>query len=194
MSETAYNKTAYYDAEQLDSLYNITGLSVRTFNALIRAGINTVSEVMEMTDHELRGIRNLGRKSIAEINSLFSGRNRTYEGEAEYWEARRMWNKLDITASKILRSLKKSKMTLAEFMASDTNIEGRARARQILTEYCVVFPERIKDIIKHFETAQDTSDKLYIILKLAHDREQAVIQGRAERIYSAFFYSNEETE
>ena len=44
-----------------------TGLSVRSYNCLKRAGLNTIGDVMQKTDKELREIRNLGVKSLAEI-------------------------------------------------------------------------------------------------------------------------------
>ena len=43
------------------------GLSVRAFNALRRAGVNTVGELLDQTRESLSGIRNLGAKSIDEI-------------------------------------------------------------------------------------------------------------------------------
>ena len=44
-----------------------TGISVRTYNALKRAGLNTIGDVIQKTDEELREIRNLGAKSLAEV-------------------------------------------------------------------------------------------------------------------------------
>ncbi len=49
--------------QSIDSI----GLSVRSKNALHRAGIHTVGELMERSEEELQAIRNLGRKSIEEI-------------------------------------------------------------------------------------------------------------------------------
>ena len=43
------------------------GLSVRTSNALHRAGINTVGEMMEYTEEMLSQIRNMGQKSVEEV-------------------------------------------------------------------------------------------------------------------------------
>ncbi len=44
-----------------------TNLSVRSKNALRRAGIHTVGEMLECTEESLKDIRNLGAKSIGEI-------------------------------------------------------------------------------------------------------------------------------
>lgn len=51
------------DSSSIDELE----LSVRSFNCLKRAGINTVGELRSMTHEELEGVRNLGRKCVAEI-------------------------------------------------------------------------------------------------------------------------------
>ncbi len=42
-------------------------LSVRSFNCLKRAGINTVSELCEKTEDEMMKVRNLGKKSFDEV-------------------------------------------------------------------------------------------------------------------------------
>ncbi len=49
-------------------------LSVRSFNCLKRAGINTVDDITNKSEEEMMKVRNLGRKSLEEvihkINSL----------------------------------------------------------------------------------------------------------------------------
>ncbi len=42
-------------------------LSVRSFNCLKRAGINTVQDLTEKTEDEMMKVRNLGRKSLEEV-------------------------------------------------------------------------------------------------------------------------------
>ena len=42
-------------------------LSVRSFNCLKRANINTVRELCEKTPDEMIKVRNLGRKSLEEV-------------------------------------------------------------------------------------------------------------------------------
>lgn len=42
-------------------------LSVRSYNCLKRAGINTVGELVEKTDEEMSKVRNLGKKSLDEV-------------------------------------------------------------------------------------------------------------------------------
>jgi DNA-directed RNA polymerase subunit alpha len=48
-------------------------LSVRSFNCLKRAGINTVEDLINKTEDDMMKVRNLGRKSLEEvINKLDS--------------------------------------------------------------------------------------------------------------------------
>ncbi len=42
-------------------------LSVRSYNCLKRAGINTVEELTKMTEEDMMKVRNLGRKSLEEV-------------------------------------------------------------------------------------------------------------------------------
>ena len=42
-------------------------LSVRSFNCLKRANINTVSDLISKTQDEMIKVRNLGRKSLEEV-------------------------------------------------------------------------------------------------------------------------------
>lgn len=48
-------------------------LSVRSFNCLKRAGINTVGELTQKTSEEMMKIRNLGKKSMEEIQQKLDG-------------------------------------------------------------------------------------------------------------------------
>lgn len=42
-------------------------LSVRSYNCLKRAGINTVEELIDKTESEMMKVRNLGKKSLTEV-------------------------------------------------------------------------------------------------------------------------------
>ena len=42
-------------------------LSVRSFNCLKRANINTVADLAEKTEDDMMKVRNLGRKSLEEV-------------------------------------------------------------------------------------------------------------------------------
>ncbi len=42
-------------------------LSVRSFNCLKRAGINTVDDLIRKSEDEMMKVRNLGRKSLEEV-------------------------------------------------------------------------------------------------------------------------------
>ena len=58
--EEERNKVLDLSVEELD-------LSVRSFNCLKRAAINTVGELVQKTEADLMKVRNLGKKSLAEI-------------------------------------------------------------------------------------------------------------------------------
>ena len=64
--DPAKNKVLELTIEELD-------LSVRSFNCLKRAGINTVADLIEKSEEDMMKVRNLGRKSLEEvINKLDS--------------------------------------------------------------------------------------------------------------------------
>ena len=44
-------------------------LSVRSFNCLKRAAINTVEELTERSEEDMMKVRNLGKKSLDEVNA-----------------------------------------------------------------------------------------------------------------------------
>jgi len=44
-------------------------LSVRSYNCLKRAGIDTVDELIQRTEEDMMKVRNLGKKSLAEVKS-----------------------------------------------------------------------------------------------------------------------------
>lgn len=48
-------------------------LSVRSYNCLKRAGINTVDELTQKTEEDMMKVRNLGKKSLEEINNKLAG-------------------------------------------------------------------------------------------------------------------------
>src|SRR5690625_1610617 len=60
--ETQMEKMLEMTIEELD-------LSVRSYNCLKRAGINTVEELTDKTESEMMKVRNLGKKSLTEIKN-----------------------------------------------------------------------------------------------------------------------------
>lgn len=66
--ETQKEKMLEMTIEELD-------LSVRSYNCLKRAGINTVEELTNKTESEMMKVRNLGKKSLAEIKGKLSDLN-----------------------------------------------------------------------------------------------------------------------
>ena len=51
----------------LDMSIDELELSVRSYNCLKRAGINTVAELCNRTSEDMMKVRNLGRKSLEEV-------------------------------------------------------------------------------------------------------------------------------
>jgi len=58
--KTKKEKVLEMTIEELD-------LSVRSYNCLKRAGINTVQELTTKTEEDMMKVRNLGRKSLEEV-------------------------------------------------------------------------------------------------------------------------------
>jgi len=58
--ETKKEKVLEMTIEELD-------LSVRSYNCLKRAGINTVEDLISRTEEDMMKVRNLGRKSLEEV-------------------------------------------------------------------------------------------------------------------------------
>ncbi len=63
--ETHKEKMLEMTIEELD-------LSVRSYNCLKRAGINTVQELTNKTEADMMKVRNLGRKSLEEVKNKLS--------------------------------------------------------------------------------------------------------------------------
>ena len=53
--------------KNLDVTIDELELSVRSYNCLKRAGINTVQDLTSKTEEEMMKVRNLGRKSLDEV-------------------------------------------------------------------------------------------------------------------------------
>ena len=51
----------------LDMTIEELDLSVRSYNCLKRAGINTVEELTQKTEEDMMKVRNLGKKSLEEV-------------------------------------------------------------------------------------------------------------------------------
>ena len=53
--------------KKLETTIEELELSVRSFNCLKRAGINTVADLISRSEDEMMKVRNLGRKSFEEV-------------------------------------------------------------------------------------------------------------------------------
>ena len=53
--------------DDFDAKIDALNLSVRSYNALTRAGINTIRDLKSKSAEDMMAIRNLGKKSVEEI-------------------------------------------------------------------------------------------------------------------------------
>ena len=74
--ETKVCTTLRMTIEELD-------LSVRSFNCLKRAGINTVEDLINRTEEDMMKVRNLGRKSLDEVVGKIASLGLTLKKEEE---------------------------------------------------------------------------------------------------------------
>ena len=58
-------------------------LSVRSFNCLKRAGINTVRDLINRSEEDMMKVRNLGRKSLEEVINKVASLGLSFEKEEE---------------------------------------------------------------------------------------------------------------
>jgi len=58
-------------------------LSVRAYNSLKRAGINTVTELLNRSEDEMAKVRNLGRKSLEEVINKLDSLGYTFQAKDE---------------------------------------------------------------------------------------------------------------
>ncbi len=74
LSENGENAVVMADKEEsqssqvLEMSIDELELSVRSYNCLKRAGINTVQELCDKTEDEMMKVRNLGKKSLDEVH------------------------------------------------------------------------------------------------------------------------------
>ena len=64
---TVVEKSTDPQSTVLDMTIEELDLSVRSFNCLKRANINTVADLISKTEDEMMKVRNLGRKSLEEV-------------------------------------------------------------------------------------------------------------------------------
>ena len=72
--ETHKEKMLEMTIEELD-------LSVRSYNCLKRAGINSVQELTDRTEAQMMKVRNLGRKSLVEIQEKMNALGLSFRSE-----------------------------------------------------------------------------------------------------------------
>ena len=66
MAEAVEEQTNKYQNMTIEDLE----LSVRSYNCLKRAGIQTVEELTQKTEEDMMKVRNLGKKSLKEVKEV----------------------------------------------------------------------------------------------------------------------------
>jgi DNA-directed RNA polymerase subunit alpha len=66
MAETVQEPLNEYQNNNIEELE----LSVRSYNCLKRAGIQTVEELTQKTEEDMMKVRNLGKKSLKEVKEV----------------------------------------------------------------------------------------------------------------------------
>lgn len=74
-TSTVVEKTEAQRDKVLEMTIEELDLSVRSFNCLKRAGINTVEDLISKTEADMMKVRNLGRKSLDEVVSKMAALN-----------------------------------------------------------------------------------------------------------------------
>ncbi|NLM61437.1 MAG: DNA-directed RNA polymerase subunit alpha [Clostridiales bacterium] len=74
-TSTVVEKTEAQRDKVLEMTIEELDLSVRSFNCLKRAGINTVEDLISKTEADMMKVRNLGRKSLDEVVSKLAALN-----------------------------------------------------------------------------------------------------------------------
>ena len=82
-AEIMVEKAAPSQSELLEMTIEELDLSVRSYNCLKRAGINTVDDLIQRTDEDMMKVRNLGRKSLEEVINKLHGLGLSLASEEE---------------------------------------------------------------------------------------------------------------
>lgn len=82
-TEIMVEKTATSQSKLLEMTIEELDLSVRSYNCLKRAGINTVEDLIARTDEDMMKVKNLGRKSLEEVINKLHGLGLSLASEEE---------------------------------------------------------------------------------------------------------------
>lgn len=89
LSESAKNTEIMKEKEEskkekvLETTIEELDLSVRSYNCLKRAGINTVQDLTNRSENDMMKVRNLGRKSLEEVISKLEGMGLSLSGNED---------------------------------------------------------------------------------------------------------------
>ena len=66
------------DSKGFNMVIEDLDLSVRSYNCLKRAGIQTVEELTQKTEEEMMRVRNLGKKSLKEVKDKLENLGKSF--------------------------------------------------------------------------------------------------------------------
>ncbi len=159
-------------------------LSVRSYNCLKRAGINTLKELRNKTPEEMMGVRNLGRKSLEEVLaklkelglSLNDGTNPENTEDAEKnHPGRAKCDKLREIRKKIAEA------NGIDFKPAECHHKGPCLGT------CPVCDEEVKYLDRELQKKKDRGEEVYLSgLSVVNSRDESddeefVDMGRVEK-------------
>lgn len=86
MADLGLEETAAPAEDDTDRSIEVLNLSMRTTNALKRANITTIAQVLSLTDNDLLHLRNFGQKSLVELREVLVSHGYAVPGDYEMSE------------------------------------------------------------------------------------------------------------
>ncbi len=87
MADLGIEEAAAQAEDDTDRSIEVLSLSMRTTNALKRANITTIAQVLSLTDNDLLHLRNFGQKSLVELREALVAHGYAAPGDYEVDEA-----------------------------------------------------------------------------------------------------------
>ena len=138
-------------------------LSVRSYNCLKRAGINTVQELAQKTEEDMMKVRNLGRKSLEEVKA-----------KLEELRLRLTQRRLDdVTMCYLIRFQQRREYFMAYRKLGRTSAQRKAMFRDLATD--LIINERIETTEARAKELRSVVEKMITLGKRGdlHARRQA---------------------
>ena len=109
---------------------NTLDLSVRSYNCLLRAGINTVEKLIAMSEDELMEVRNLGRRGFEEVVIIKNNIIQKLEIENSNNEVGQLKSETTIKKEKLMLYKKILELRLEQVTEELKNIENTGQSKK----------------------------------------------------------------